>query len=955
MSTKTDLIKHLQKNPKRHWKVKLFDEFGFNRRQCEKCKKFFWTLTDQKTCNDAGCRPYDFIGNPPTKKPFSYFETWKVIEKFFTKNNHISLKPYPVIPRWFPNLHFTIAGIVDFYRMDNGNMTFEFPANPSILLQPCLRFNDIPNTGINGKSFTCFNMIQQTSLYNGKEGYWKDECIDLDFRLLTQVFGIKQEEIVFIEDAWLGPNAFGSSLEYHVQGLELGNAVFTEFLGTMDNYTEMKNKIIDMGAGFERFVWISNGTPTSYDVTFGDVIKKLIKTCGVEYDKNFFLKYSKLSGGLNIDEVSGIREARKGIADKLGVSVKELEQKVVPIESIYALADHTRALLFAIGNGGLPSNVAGGYNLRVILRRTLDFIDKFKWDLKLDEVMEWHAKFLKPLFPDIKEGLENADKIISLEKERYKSTKENAKRILTAISEKKEKLDEQKIIQLYESQGISPEAAREITGADIPEDIYSKITARHEKAEAKKEQEIDVKGLPNTDMLFYKDSQQKEFTAKVIKVVDRKRVILNKTPFYPRSGGQDCDTGMINNCKVYNVEKIGGVVVHDVEKPSFRQGDTVRGIIDWDRREQLTKHHTSIHIINGVARKILGKHIWQAGSNKTTEKAHLDVTHYQAITSEETDKIELEANRMIKKGLDVKVHWMPRNEAEQKHGFTLYQGGAVPSKDIRIVEVKGLDTEACGGLHRTNTKEIEQIIITANERIQDGIDRITVKAGPEAKRYLEFCLGTANNLIDTLSNLGIKLPDNFSKKLTGELAFKELQKCAGVFSVSVEQLKKTMVKFFSGIKNDIDEINKLKEKTNQPAVALQEKQTGSLKESCEYIFSFWKNQRKELEKLRKEFAGIMADKLISKAKDKQVFDVISADRKGLIEVANELIEKDNELTVILTNHLGDIIGMSRTKDSDKIIKDICSRAGGSGGGNKQLAQGKVELSKLLKVMDKFKY
>ena len=154
MANKSDLMQHLQKDYKRYWHVKLFDELGFKRRQCTNCRKFFWTLTEKKACNDATCRQYDFIGNPPAKKPLDYIETWKAIEKFFVKNNHTSIEPYPVVCRWIPNLYFTIAGIVDFLRVDNGNVSFDLPANPLILTQPCLRFNDVVNTGINGKSYT---------------------------------------------------------------------------------------------------------------------------------------------------------------------------------------------------------------------------------------------------------------------------------------------------------------------------------------------------------------------------------------------------------------------------------------------------------------------------------------------------------------------------------------------------------------------------------------------------------------------------------------------------------------------------------------------------------------------------------------------------------------------------------------------------------------------------------
>src|SRR4030067_1164321 len=192
-SEKRILIERLQKDWKKYWDLDFFKENNFLRKKCKNCGKFFWTLDpDTELCGDSSCVPYSFLGNPPTKKKLDYIETWKTIEKFFVKNGHQSIKRYPTICRWYP-LFFTVAGIVDFYRIANNKITFEFPANPVILSQPCLRFNDIPNVGITGRHNTCFDMIQQSSLWDGKNGYWKDKCIELDFRLLTEAFGIKKE------------------------------------------------------------------------------------------------------------------------------------------------------------------------------------------------------------------------------------------------------------------------------------------------------------------------------------------------------------------------------------------------------------------------------------------------------------------------------------------------------------------------------------------------------------------------------------------------------------------------------------------------------------------------------------------------------------------------------------------------------------------------------------------
>jgi len=211
-------------------------------------------------------------------------------------------------------------------------------------------------------------------------------------------------------------------------------------------------------------------------------------------------------------------------------------------------------------------------------------------------------------------------------------------------------------------------------------------------------------------------------------------VILDKTVAYPTSGGQIHDEGSINGQKIVDVFKQGSVIIHVLsEKPSFKVGDNVEVVIDKDRRRQLAQHHTATHVVNAAAKKILGNHINQAGAKKALDKAHLDVTHYKNITEEEVEKIEKESNRIVKNKIAVHSSFKKRSEAEKLYGMGLYQGGAVPGKEIRIIEIPEIDVEACGGTHLKNTSEITQIKIVKTNKVQDGIVRITFTAGPAAK------------------------------------------------------------------------------------------------------------------------------------------------------------------------------------------------------------------------------
>lgn len=230
---------------------------------------------------------------------------------------------------------------MDFQRIENGKVVFELPTNPLIVPQMCLRFNDIPSVGVSGKHGTSFCMIGQTAIAN-KQGYWKDRCIDLDFELLTKEFGIPEQEVTFEESVWVGAGAFGYSLEYFTRGLELGNAVFTAFEGDPSNYTDLPEKVVDMGAGLERLSWMTQGTPTAYDTTFEPVLSRMREQCRVSYDTKLFERYSKLAGAMNLDEYPSLSDARKVISKSLGVEPEALTKNLGPIEALYAIADHTR-------------------------------------------------------------------------------------------------------------------------------------------------------------------------------------------------------------------------------------------------------------------------------------------------------------------------------------------------------------------------------------------------------------------------------------------------------------------------------------------------------------------------------------------------------------------------------------------------------------------------------------
>jgi alanyl-tRNA synthetase len=353
----------------------------------------------------------------------------------------------------------------------------------------CLRFPDIPNIGVTGRHHSSFIMAGQHAFGS----YWKDRCLQLNFDFLTKAMGIPEKELVYTEDIWAMPDfsGFGPCVETFSKGLELVNSVFTEFTKKGSSYEELPLKVIDVGWGHERLVWFSNGTNTGYDAVFGPVLKWMRSKTSIK-ESELFNRYSVVAGSLNFDEIKDSRKVREEMAGKLGVSMRELNEAIEPMQALYAIADHVKTLLFAVTDGGIPSNVGGGYNLRVLLRRSLSFIKEFDFQFTLEDIAEQHVRHLKPLFPELKEGLSPLSRILAVEKSRYVKTLEKASQLIQKEA-KRGSLSDDTLTRLYTSNGITPELIEKVAKSEglqisIPEDFYSQLTSTH--LTGKKEEDV---------------------------------------------------------------------------------------------------------------------------------------------------------------------------------------------------------------------------------------------------------------------------------------------------------------------------------------------------------------------------------------------------------------------------------------------------------------------------------
>jgi alanyl-tRNA synthetase len=264
-------------DPERYYATKVLKSHGFMRGICEKCTKPFWSVhKTQKVCGDPSCSGgFRFFGDTPAKNKMDYVETWKRFETMFREMGYTPIARYPVVARWRDDMDFVIASIADFQPyVVSGEVSP--PANPLVIPQFCLRFNDIDNVGITGAHYTGFVMIGQHAFVT-PDRWNQDKYFSDIYTWLTKGLGLPKEEITFHEDVWAGGGNFGPCMEYFSRGLELGNQVYMTNEVTSQGVKELKIKVLDMGMGHERNAWFSTGTSTSYETTFPTVVNR---SCG---------------------------------------------------------------------------------------------------------------------------------------------------------------------------------------------------------------------------------------------------------------------------------------------------------------------------------------------------------------------------------------------------------------------------------------------------------------------------------------------------------------------------------------------------------------------------------------------------------------------------------------------------------------------------------------------------
>lgn len=878
---------------KKECDLEYFHKNGYTRKKCKSCGSYYWTLDKKsETCGDQPCVDFSFIGNPLGKKPMSLKEVRDSFLSFFEKNNHSRIyypetgERCPVVARWRTDIYLTIASIADFQpHVTSGEVPP--PANPLVISQPCIRLNDLEQVGVSGRHLTTFEMMGHHAFNKNKnEIYFKEETVGFCNEYFTEHIGIPREKINYKEELWFGGGNAGPCLEVIAGGLEIATLVFMnmkedekgDFEINGEKYSPNPLNIVDTGYGLERIAWITNGTKTIYETVFPDII---------EYIK------------------------------------ENAKNRHMP--SIYSLADHTKCLSFMLGDGIVPSNAKAGYLARLIIRRSLRFIEKIKLDIPLKKIVELQLKSLKKDFPSLIKNKKQISEILDIETEKYFDTISKGEKLVRRILKEKKTIDHGELITLYDTHGMPPDIVKNIAKSEgvtiqIPDDFESMIAELHTHADKTEEKETREKkyDLPPTKKLYYEDHYMKEFNAKVLSCNETKdgyEIILDQTSFYPEGGGQPSDTGFLENngskINIKHVTKNGEIIVHLADK-KIPSGEIVHGVINWEHRYQLMKHHTGTHLVNGALRQILGSHVWQAGSQLGMKEARFDFSHYKTVSEEEQKNIEDIVNSFIRKAIPVKKMVLDRNTAEKKYGFRLYQGGVPSGNYIRVLEIPGVDVEACGGTHLNNTSEVEKIRIIKIERIQDGVNRVLFAAGKMADVYQLEEKQIYDRIVEILEPYyTIKNKEDISN---------QLKQVSRLFSVPNNQIGKTLKRFIKEV-----------EPTRKTPVE-------DLLSACSHLFKNWKKTMKN----KKKIPSDEIEKLLSKAETipgKNIKIVSGVTNLDGTAVAGKITKNKGIIAHIFDGEK--LVSMSSSDvkiDLRLIAPEIGKILGGSGGGKPNMTQ-----------------
>ena len=840
--------------------------------------------------------------------------------KFFETKGHLKLDSFPLVPKNDNSLLLINAGMAPLKPYFTGVQTP--PRKRITTCQKCIRTGDIENVGKTSRHGTFFEMLGNFSFGD----YFKNEIIVWAWEFITETLEVPKDKLyvtIYEEDdeafeIWcsktdvdpkrifrlgkddnfweIGVGPCGPCTEIHFDRgegvistveefikasdedrvVEFWNLVFTQFDKDEDgNYNKLANPNIDTGMGLERIATIMQGVNNIFEI---DTVKNIVS------------KVSKLSGVNYGDD-----------------AVKDISLRII--------TDHVKSVTMLISDGVQPSNEGRGYVLRRLLRRAARHGRVLGIEgLFLKDVVEAVVENYGGAYPKLKEDREYIEKIISLEEERFNETIDAGMNILAnyigELEDSKETvLKGEKAFKLYDTYGFPIELTEEILeekGMSVDKEAFAlEMNNQRERARSARgessymgtdESPINkIDSSINTEFVGYFET---ETEGKIEILVDDNEIkseltegekgyiVTDVTTFYAEMGGQVGDRGIIvsetGEAYVYNTKKnVGGKTIHYVEIKSgtIKNGQKVSLKVDKNIRASITKNHTATHMLHEALKVVVGKHVNQAGSYVDNERLRFDFAHFQGVSEEELEKVEMLVNRKIMEVSGVETNLMSIEEAKESGAMALFDDKY--GDKVRVVSVGEFSKELCGGTHVKNSGEIGLFKIVSEVGVAAGIRRIEAVTGLNAIKYMEEKEKTLKEACNVLKCTEKDILKKISAQGT-ELKEKEKE---------ISELKS---KITSGAEGDILNSAKVISGVKVISYALEDIDGNALRDLADKI----RNKMK---------TGVVV--LVSKVGDKV----------NLIAMAT----KDSVASGI---HCG------------KIIKEVATIVGGGGGGRPDMAQ-----------------
>lgn len=704
------------------------------------------------------------------------FQIRKTFLDFFASKEHRIVPSAPMVIKDDPTLMFTNAGMNQFKDIFLGNLPAKFlrVANTQKCLRVSGKHNDLEEVGIDTYHHTMFEMLGNWSFGN----YFKKEAIEWAWELLTEIYGIKKDNLYvtvfegdkeenlpadiealefwkqhisedrilfgskkdnFWEMGDTGP--CGPCSEIHVdlrseprkkevpghtlvnkgdpEVIEIWNLVFIEFNRKSDgSLVPLPQKHVDTGMGFERLCMALQGKRSNYDTdVFQPIIQQISKISGFQY----------------------------GIDPK-----KDIAMRVV--------ADHLRAGAFAIADGQLPSNTGAGYVIRRILRRAirygftfLDLKDPFIFSL-LPVLVDEMGEF----FPELKSQQDLIRKVVAEEEHSFLRTLSHGiRRFEQYVSDHSEKkiIDGDFAFELFDTFGFPVDLTRlmasEIGWATDMEGFNKGLEAQKERS--RQAAQVDARDW----VLLREDGHATEFVGyemlevdvnlvKYRKVDSKKEsyyeIVLDKTPFYAESGGQVGDRGIIfagdEKIEILDTYKEHELIVHKA-KTIFKSFDKpMHARVDLEKRISTANNHSATHLMHAALRQVLGKHVEQRGSLVDENRLRFDFSHFAKMTEEEILEVEKIVNRKIRENIRIdEKRDVPFDDAKNMGAMALF--GEKYGEKVRVISFdQKFSVELCGGTHVAATGQIGFFKIVSEGAIAAGIRRIEAVTGSGAEEYI---------------------------------------------------------------------------------------------------------------------------------------------------------------------------------------------------------------------------